>query len=195
MKFMPLLFVSLFAAVSLSAQQATPVSEPKQHPTHHAGNQPLFVVNGVYYNGSDFSDTTALKPEDIQEITVLKDKDAAARFGEIADNGVILITTKTSRPAGISIAAAVEKFYGDKLSNAMLYAVDGRMVKPDGLKVQQDAVRKIEILKKESGLCVNIITHTGDAQPSLPQASPFKPKPGEIWIRGTASNSAPNNRD
>jgi len=51
---------------------------------------PLYVVNGVIV--SDFS---ALNPDDIEDITILKDAAAAAIWGARASNGVIVVTTKS----------------------------------------------------------------------------------------------------
>ncbi|PWK77045.1 TonB-linked SusC/RagA family outer membrane protein [Mucilaginibacter oryzae] len=56
------------------------------------GSQPLYVVNGV-----PVPDITALNPDDIGDITVLKDASAAAIWGAQAANGVIVITTKSGR--------------------------------------------------------------------------------------------------
>ncbi|HYH16924.1 MAG TPA: carboxypeptidase-like regulatory domain-containing protein, partial [Flavisolibacter sp.] len=72
-------------------------------------NQPLYVVNGIpmnntnmgnagKYGGSDLGEgITSINPDDIEEITVLKGGAAAALYGQIAKNGVILITTKSGR--------------------------------------------------------------------------------------------------
>jgi TonB-linked SusC/RagA family outer membrane protein len=57
----------------------------------NAGNEPLFVVDGFI---SDRSIVTALNPEDIQSIDVLKDASSAAIYGARGSNGVILVTTK-----------------------------------------------------------------------------------------------------
>ncbi len=71
-------------------------------------NQPLFVVDGIPYNNSEFrtfnqlGDGTAyssriadIDPNNISSMTVLKGAAAAALYGTRAANGVILITTKT----------------------------------------------------------------------------------------------------
>lgn len=71
-------------------------------------NQPLFVVDGIPYNnteyrtfnqlgdGSAYSSRIAdIDPNNIQSMTVLKGAAAAALYGSRAANGVILITTKT----------------------------------------------------------------------------------------------------
>lgn len=57
--------------------------------TIQLGTQPLYVVNGVVTN-----DFAAVNPDDIANITVLKDAAAAAIWGARAANGVIVVTTR-----------------------------------------------------------------------------------------------------
>lgn len=82
-------------------------------------NQPLYVVDGVpidnsnyggtgsgqYAEGYDMGDAiSAINPDDIDKISVLKGPSAAALYGTRAANGVILITTKkgsTNKALGI----------------------------------------------------------------------------------------------
>ena len=69
-----------------------------------ASNQPLYVVDGIPIQQEDFSQlgfngqnvtvVTAINPEEVESITVLKDAASAAIYGSRASNGVILITTK-----------------------------------------------------------------------------------------------------
>lgn len=71
-----------------------------------AGNDPLYVVDGVFINndpvqnlsrglGGQVSNPLAdLNPEDIESVSVLKDANATAVYGSRGANGVILITTK-----------------------------------------------------------------------------------------------------
>lgn len=54
-------------------------------------SQPLFVVDGVPIRG-DISD---INPDNIQSIEVLKGPNAAALYGNEAQNGVVLITTES----------------------------------------------------------------------------------------------------
>ncbi|MDO6432345.1 SusC/RagA family TonB-linked outer membrane protein [Flavitalea sp. BT771] len=54
--------------------------------------EPLYVLNGVPV--PDFSD---INPDDVQDITVLKDAAAAAIWGAQAANGVVVVVTKTGR--------------------------------------------------------------------------------------------------
>lgn len=55
-----------------------------------ASNAPLYVVDGVPYDG----DVADINTQDIESMTVLKDAAAAALYGARGANGVILITTK-----------------------------------------------------------------------------------------------------
>ena len=86
-------------------------------------NQPLFVVDGVpisndfrgssgssyqdvdYGNGAGF-----VNPDDVESITVLKGASAAALYGSRANNGVVLITTKSgknTKGVGVTINSTV----------------------------------------------------------------------------------------
>ena len=94
-------------------------------------NQPLFVVNGIPMDNSDYSSTNTqrsvggydygnaiqdVNPYDIESVTVLKGPAAAALYGARAANGAIVITTKNGkgyqaqgkRGLGVSINTGVE---------------------------------------------------------------------------------------
>lgn len=68
-----------------------------------AGNDPIYVLDGVVFNSQETSHTistnalSVINPEDILSIEVLKDAAAASVYGAQAANGVILITTKRGR--------------------------------------------------------------------------------------------------
>jgi TonB-linked SusC/RagA family outer membrane protein len=85
-------------------------------------NQPLFVVDGVPINNQYFGSSGGpsgrnqevdygngagfINPDDIESLTVLKGPSAAALYGSRANNGVIVIKTKTgarSRGIGVSV--------------------------------------------------------------------------------------------
>lgn len=75
----------------------------------NAGNQPLYVIDGVPATSGDWSSgnisTTAmsfLNPSDIESITILKDAAAASLYGSRASNGVILITTKRGQQGKVT---------------------------------------------------------------------------------------------
>jgi TonB-linked SusC/RagA family outer membrane protein len=56
-------------------------------------SQPLYIIDGVPLLG----DLTNINPDDIASISVLKGPNAAALYGNRANNGVIIITTKTGK--------------------------------------------------------------------------------------------------
>ena len=58
-----------------------------------AGNAPLYVVDGMPYDG----DINNINPADVESMTVLKDAASNALYGARGANGVIIITTKRSR--------------------------------------------------------------------------------------------------
>lgn len=71
----------------------------------NGSNTPLYVVDGMIYNGS-ISD---LNVADIEDISVLKDAASAALYGNKAANGVVLVTTKRSRSKELKINVAVKQ--------------------------------------------------------------------------------------
>ena len=73
-------------------------------------NTPLYVVDGVP-NGS----ITALSPNDIESIDVLKDAASSAIYGARASNGVILVTTKKGKAGKIQVT--FDGYYGWQNAN------------------------------------------------------------------------------
>lgn len=64
-----------------------------------AGNEPLWVIDGMPVISNDMEDyrqssIADINPSDIASIEVLKDASASALYGSRASNGVILVTTK-----------------------------------------------------------------------------------------------------
>ncbi|MEX0362447.1 MAG: SusC/RagA family TonB-linked outer membrane protein, partial [Allomuricauda sp.] len=64
------------------------------------GGDPLIIIDGV---PSDVSLLNLIAPEDIQNISVLKDASSAAIYGARAAFGVLLITTKTGNSEKMNI--------------------------------------------------------------------------------------------
>ena len=58
-----------------------------------ASNSPLYIVDGVPYDGS-ISD---INPQDVESMSVLKDAAASAIYGHRGANGVVIITTKKGK--------------------------------------------------------------------------------------------------
>lgn len=64
-----------------------------------AGQNPLFVVDGIFVNDIQF-----LNPADIQQMDVLKDASATAIYGSRGTNGVVIIKTKTGTKGRVSVS-------------------------------------------------------------------------------------------
>ncbi len=60
----------------------------------NAGVDPLFILDGVAITADDFS---AINPNDIESVSVLKDASSTSIYGARAANGVVVITTKRGR--------------------------------------------------------------------------------------------------
>ena len=62
-----------------------------------AGNEPLYVVDGMPYSAGlnqNMNPLVFINPNDIESVTVLKDASSTAIYGSRGANGVIMITTK-----------------------------------------------------------------------------------------------------
>ncbi len=71
----------------------------------NGSNDPLYVVDGVQLLSND-----GINPNDIENITILKDASATAIYGANGANGVVLITTKSGSANKTQIS--VESYYG-----------------------------------------------------------------------------------
>lgn len=78
-------------------------------------NQPLYVVDGVPLDNTNFGSAgtsggydlgdgiSAINPDDIETMSVLKGPAASALYGSRASHGVILITTKKASKEKVSV--------------------------------------------------------------------------------------------
>ena len=72
---------------------ATPTITIRGISSISAGTEPLYVVDGVPYDG----DLNLINPADIASLTVLKDAASTALYGARGANGVIMVTTKKAK--------------------------------------------------------------------------------------------------
>jgi TonB-linked SusC/RagA family outer membrane protein len=84
---------------STAGVQIISTGEPGANPTVRIrgvgslkNESPLYVVDGMFFDNIDF-----LNPNDIQDMSILKDASGAAIYGVRAANGVVLITTKRGK--------------------------------------------------------------------------------------------------
>ena len=73
----------------------------------YGSQDPLYVLNGVVYDGS----ISSLDPADIETVTVLKDAASTALFGARGSNGVIMITTKRGKKGKAQINVRATQGY------------------------------------------------------------------------------------
>jgi TonB-linked SusC/RagA family outer membrane protein len=71
-----------------------------------AGSDPLYVVDGFPITGS----IGAINPDEIEDITILKDASSTSLYGSRAANGVVLITTKRGKSGETSVS--LNAYYG-----------------------------------------------------------------------------------
>ena len=84
----------------------------------NASNAVLVVIDGLP-GGS----LTALSPDDIESIEVLKDASASAIYGSRAANGVVLITTKRGKSG--EMAVSYENYFGFQSVNERVDMLNG----------------------------------------------------------------------
>lgn len=96
------LLVGKTAGVLITTDNGAPVSGAtiriRGGSSLNASNDPLIIVDGVpldrYKVGGSSNILSAINPNDIDNITILKDASSTAIYGARASNGVIIITTK-----------------------------------------------------------------------------------------------------
>ncbi|WP_281310518.1 hypothetical protein [Flavobacterium flavigenum] len=68
-------------------------------------DEPLYIIDGIYYSENDLfgknptSPYAPLNKQEIKTITILQDLEATSKYGEKGRKGVVIITTKTGKPA------------------------------------------------------------------------------------------------
>ena len=109
----------------------------------NSSNAPLYVVDGVPVMSGDYGDLSnsnnaiaVVNPNDIDNITVLKDAAAASVYGSRAANGVILITTKSGK-AGKNTFNVRARYGVSSLANDNDFGV---MTAAELLQFQRDAI-------------------------------------------------------
>lgn len=137
------------AGVQVVAASGTPggsVSVRVRGPSSiNAGNQPLYVVDGVPistgsnsqigFGGQQANALTDINPTDIESIEVLKDASAAAIYGSRASNGVVLITTKRGKAGKTQVS--LNTYYGQQEIQKKPETLTG----PQYVALVQEAIR------------------------------------------------------
>jgi TonB-linked SusC/RagA family outer membrane protein len=121
------------AGVSVTSLNGGPSSAPKIRirgtVSLNGSQDPLWVLDGLPLEGTDLPKNimdkenidqlrnlpiAGLNPDDIEDITILKDAAATAIYGARAANGVIVITTKKGKKGPVSINFSANTFIGER---------------------------------------------------------------------------------
>lgn len=96
------------AGVQIFAQDGQPGEAPSIRfrgiGSINASSEPLYVVDGVPFNGN----INSIAPQDIESMTFLKDASANALYGSRGANGVIIVTTKKGKKQGVEVMLDVK---------------------------------------------------------------------------------------
>ncbi|HEY9003803.1 MAG TPA: TonB-dependent receptor [Mucilaginibacter sp.] len=85
-------------------------------------NNPLLVIDGIV--SQDINDMNLLNPNDIANVTVLKDAGSAAIYGSRGANGVILVTTKAGK-FNQKATLTYNGSYGWQVPDVLVHKVSG----------------------------------------------------------------------
>ena len=77
----------------------------------NSSSEPLFILDGAPISSGAFS---AINPNDIENLTILKDASSTSIYGSRAANGVIVITTKRGKEGKVNIDVKVEGGYNTR---------------------------------------------------------------------------------
>ncbi|WP_026315683.1 SusC/RagA family TonB-linked outer membrane protein [Riemerella columbina] len=137
-------------------------------------NSPLWVIDGMPLEGNQApnydigQDINLLKnysiagvnPEDIEDITVLKDASATAIYGAQAANGVILITTKNGKKGRMSINFSSNTFVTQKPDFSKLNLMDTNQ--KVNFELMMAARPDLDGYRKDNGAISRILTANND---------------------------------
>jgi TonB-dependent SusC/RagA subfamily outer membrane receptor len=119
-----------------------------------AGNSPLYVVDG--FPGGNIS---AISPNDIESIEVLKDASATAIYGARAANGVILVNTKKGKAGALNVSVQL---------NASAQTISN----PYDMVSAKDYMKLTNAFYVEEWMFNNKIAPYGNTDPSAVTAKP-----------------------
>lgn len=144
------------------------------------GKEPLFVVDGVTITATNRIRLDTLNASRIESVTVLKDASASALYGDLADNGVVIVATR-AEPREFKKAQAEEK----------VVEVEGRSlpevtIKPSVLELKNVVIEKRVPLEEVSIKAVGVVK--ADTKVGL-QATRSPEDMNEVVVVGYSKNN------
>jgi TonB-linked SusC/RagA family outer membrane protein len=183
----------LIAGVSSTNGGGAPGSAPdiriRGFGSVNASSAPLYVLNGVPYDGS----IAALSNDEIESVDVLKDAAATNLYGSRAANGVIMITTKKGKKGPASIQLSVRHGISsrgipeyDRVSIPEYYELTWEAMKNNYFYTGQATLEESKMLAtnlltgSENGLGYNTYNVPGD-QLINPNTGKINPAAQLLW--------------
>lgn len=120
--------------------------------------QPLYVVDGSVYNG----DIMNINPQDVDNISVLKDAASATAYGSQGNAGVIVITTKkgatiSQQPQVQSYNKSAYTYFIEHQSNLKIVGLDDKTIIEGIIQKQVDSVLIFIKKRKEVSVPIRLI--------------------------------------
>lgn len=121
-----------------------------------AGNEPLYIVDGVLLNNVSYSQFTQsnplafLNPNEIESIEVLKDAASTAIYGNQGANGVILVTTKKGKQGRARLE--LNAYAGETMPIKYFDLLDG----PEWYAMRRDAFKNSDATIPEARALSNM---------------------------------------
>lgn len=122
-------------------------------------NSPLFVVDG-----KKMAEISGINPEEIESIEVLKGKEAVVAYGDEAESGVVIVSSKAEsdenepgaeviriKRQDTSSPGSIIKIKGQGSKNQPLYIVDGKELSHAELeKIRSVDIEEVTVLKEKN---------------------------------------------
>ncbi len=156
-----------------------------------AGNEPLYIVDGVQLNNAGNTDFVSsnplafLNPNDIESIEILKDAAAASIYGAQASNGVVLVTTKKGKGGKTNFNLNYQ--YGVVEPIKFMNVLNSQ----DWIKVRTEAIRNQNPTLTEAAALSAALT--GIRQPGNLTAEQIAALPTYDWQRESYKTGIINN--
>jgi TonB-dependent SusC/RagA subfamily outer membrane receptor len=110
---------------------------------NNGGKTPLYVINGVPVQKNTNNPVQNINPNEIESISILKDKSAVSLYGKEGEDGVVLITTKSGISSGIkSTIKTGYKIDAQEFVNNVPTVVNVTRIKPPQFPGGEEALAK-----------------------------------------------------
>lgn len=110
---------------------------------NNRGKTPLYVINGLPVQKNSNNPLQNINPNDIESISILKDKSAVSLYGKEGEDGVVLITTKSGISSGIkSTIKTGYKIDAQEFVNNVPTVVNVTRIKPPQFPGGEEALAK-----------------------------------------------------